>query len=353
MPSRLVVLMSLALAPSAFAHEGTPSDFNYRDDVRPIFVKHCASCHQPGGVGPMSLLSYSDAVPWANAVKIQILEAQMPPWLPADGIGAFEHTRSLSAEEIDIIIDWVIGQTPEGPPMTAEEIAADAPPLGTWAMGTPDLVLTPEAEVVIGEDDYELTECVVLPTGTTEEHVVTAFELRPGTPTLVRRATVYLGDTCDVVEPIVTWIPGQGAATWPDGHGRQVPAGASLAVEILYVKGWEDEGKRITDRSELGVQFSSNAAAVETVHVAKPSHTFDRAVEIVAVYPDSREKAEAPVRVDAVAPDGTRTELLVIEAFRPEWREKYILSSPIGLPAGTTLEISQTTAWVDFTPAGE
>ena len=64
----------LVLASAAFTREGTPSRFNYRDHARPIFVEHCAGCHRPGGVAPMSLLEYCSAVPWAKAMKMQVLD---------------------------------------------------------------------------------------------------------------------------------------------------------------------------------------------------------------------------------------------------------------------------------------
>lgn len=336
--------VAMMLASGALAHEGLPSEYNFRDDVRPIFVKHCAGCHRPGGVAPMSLLSYSDAVPWANSVKMQVLDDQMPPWLPTEGIGKFQHTRSLSAEEIDILIDWVIGQTPEGDPLTAAEVAVEAPP--EWAMGTPDLVLTPDTDVILGEDDYELTQCVVLPLGTTEARVASEFEVKPGLATLTRRATIHLGESCEGSRPLATWLPGQGSVSLGEGRGQELPAGASLAVELFYVKGWEDEGKRLTDRSELGIRFSDSAQAVSTIRLSEASHTFTDSVEILAIYPEPG--TDEPWRLEVVHPGGHAEALLEIQQFSPQWREKYLLAEPLTLPPGTELRLSQPAVWIDF-----
>lgn len=337
---------------SALAHEGLPSDYNYRDDIRPIFMKHCAGCHRPGGVGPMSLLSYSDAVPWANAVKMQVLSDQMPPWLPTEGVGAFRHTRSLAPGEIDILLDWIIGQTPEGEPLTPAELEVDAPP--EWAMGTPDLVLTPEAEIVIGEDDYEVSRCLVLPSGTDRSRIASGFEVKPELATVLRRATIGLGDACDTARPLATWLPGQGSVSLAGERGHELPAGASLTMELLYVKGWEDEGKRLIDRSALGVRFSDAATSVSTIHVSATSHTFAEDVELVAIYAEPLE--DQPLSVELVRPGGHVEPILIIQEYTPKWAEKYVLAEPLALGAGTELRLSQPAVWVDFTapaPAAE
>ena len=38
----------------------------YTKDVAPIFQEKCQSCHRPGQMGPMSLLTYEEARPWAR-----------------------------------------------------------------------------------------------------------------------------------------------------------------------------------------------------------------------------------------------------------------------------------------------
>ena len=348
--SVILAAFFLGGALDVLAHEANPSRYNYREHVRPIFVEHCAGCHRPGGVAPMSLLEYAEAVPWANAIKMQVLGAHMPPWLPEEGAGRFRHARGLSAEEIDIVVDWAVGLTPEGEPLTREElsageVSADMP----WRMGKPDLVLAPAAEVVLSEDENERTACLVLPTGLGEPTTVGAFELRPGRPSLVRRATIFLGEGCGG-QPLVTWLPGQGEIAL----AKELPAGAVLAVEILYVKGWEEEGLRLTDRSEVGLRWSRADTPVRARRVDGPGLQFAEAVEIVALYPDpvegtdEGEEASSTFRIDVVTPGGAAKPLLSIEDYDPRWREKYILEEPLRLPAGSELRLSRPAAWIDL-----
>ena len=66
-----------------------PSKVTFDKDVLPILEKNCQSCHRPGEVAPMSLLSYSDARPWAKAIKAAVVSRKMPPWLADPSFGPF------------------------------------------------------------------------------------------------------------------------------------------------------------------------------------------------------------------------------------------------------------------------
>src|SRR5688572_31370586 len=70
-----LVLLVLALAPSGIAHKGITSKYTYNADVYPVFLNRCGRCHIDGGVGPMSLLKYDDAFPWAESLRAELLSA--------------------------------------------------------------------------------------------------------------------------------------------------------------------------------------------------------------------------------------------------------------------------------------
>ena len=158
-----VSAVSLMSRETAIAHEENPSEYNYYKHAQPILATHCGGCHRPGGVGPMSLLDYEDAIPWANAMKLQLLEGTMPPWLPDDGSAPLLHARSLTPEELNVLVDWAAGQTPEGDraESTLDVIAGGGPASLLEGM---DRIVSSERPVVLGEDDYELDACVVFPT---------------------------------------------------------------------------------------------------------------------------------------------------------------------------------------------
>ena len=45
------------------AAQAATTTVTFSHDVAPILYKHCAACHHPNDIAPMSLLSYKDVRP--------------------------------------------------------------------------------------------------------------------------------------------------------------------------------------------------------------------------------------------------------------------------------------------------
>ena len=74
-----VVLLGAGAAP-AWAQPATGAPVpTFTKDVAPIFYANCTSCHRPGDIAPMSLLTFKDARPWARSIKSRVESRQMPP----------------------------------------------------------------------------------------------------------------------------------------------------------------------------------------------------------------------------------------------------------------------------------
>ena len=58
--------MVLLVAPAVAEEAETPT---FTKDVAPILFENCVSCHRPGEVAPMSLLTYQSSRPWARSIK--------------------------------------------------------------------------------------------------------------------------------------------------------------------------------------------------------------------------------------------------------------------------------------------
>ncbi len=86
-----VSLVGFAMGMTAMAASNAPT---FNKDVLPLLQKNCQGCHRPGELAPMSLLTYSDARPWAKAMKQAVLAKKMPPWFAE--IGHFANDRTLS-----------------------------------------------------------------------------------------------------------------------------------------------------------------------------------------------------------------------------------------------------------------
>jgi hypothetical protein len=246
----MLLLGAMLLSTSGEAHKAITSKYTYNADVFPIFVNRCGHCHVAGGVGPMSLATYEEAFPWAESLRAELLGAE-------DGdSGDFVKSahRDLSARELDVILDWAVGGTPQG-----DALKAPPPPpafKNDWAGEKPDLVLQPAAAFQIPGDTMEVTHDFVLPVGITRERHISAIDLLPGTPAVVRDATILVRTASAAPKIIASWTPRQSPAAIAVKPGTSLPQGAELIARIHYKKTWKYEGQAMTDQSSLGLYFS-------------------------------------------------------------------------------------------------
>ena len=82
----LAVAFFTASVTASLALAQTPT---FQKDIAPILQEHCQSCHRSGEIAPMPLLTYSDARPWAKAIKTAVLARKMPPWYADPHYGTF------------------------------------------------------------------------------------------------------------------------------------------------------------------------------------------------------------------------------------------------------------------------
>jgi len=330
-----------------WAHELGASRYDYVRHVRPVFERHCAACHRPGGPAPMSLLRYEEAAPWANAIKLMVLERRMPPWLPEEGLGVLRGTRGLPAPELDLLVEWASGGAPRGEGL--DEGVGGAP------KGSPesraDLVLPASRESVLGPEEVEKTECVSFPARLERDRVLEAVELRPENESIVRSAVFYHGDSCrEEDRPLATWLPGDAAFEMPEGAGEMLRRGASLSARMLYRKTWALDGQAVRERSRLALRFAKGRPAALTHLNLEPgtSAVLPRAVRVVSVFP--RGARGASLHLQATRPGRDRERLFAVERYDPDWRAKYVLSVPLSLEAGTRVEAVSGGFWIDHLP---
>src|SRR5437773_11310978 len=106
----------------------TESAPTFSKDVAPILYTKCVSCHRPGEVAPMSLITYQDARPWARSIREKVAARIMPPWFADPAYGHFRNDRSLTQKEIDTIEKCANAGARQGNP-------SDLPPLPTYSKG--------------------------------------------------------------------------------------------------------------------------------------------------------------------------------------------------------------------------
>jgi hypothetical protein len=240
----------------------------FSKDVAPILQRSCQNCHHPGSIAPMSLLSYQDARPWAQAIKRRVAQREMPPWFIERNIGIqkFKDDISLSDADIDTIVKWVESGAPEGNPADLPRpVDFDA---ARWSIGTPDLIVsTPTATIKAVAPDWWTTHGPVA-SGLLEDRWVKAVETKP-TPEsqmVVHHAgvvaTVGTGrqdPTAEVVDAessgtggqISLYEVGRNADIYPDDSGRLIKANTQFTFSMHY----HSIGKEVQARTEVGLKF--------------------------------------------------------------------------------------------------
>src|ERR1044071_3492710 len=118
--------VSAEQAPRATA--ATAAVPTFTKDVAPILYKNCVTCHRAGEIGPMPLMTYEDARPYAQAIVEEVEAGHMPPWHAVAPEGTFVNERKLPPSDKETLLKWAKNGAPKGN-------AADMPKPPTFADG--------------------------------------------------------------------------------------------------------------------------------------------------------------------------------------------------------------------------
>jgi hypothetical protein len=384
--SAAVALAAIATirVPAMVAAGPTPPTFT--KDVAPIFQEKCESCHRPGSIAPMSLVSYEEARPWARAIAARVESRQMPPWHidKTIGIQQFKNDRSLSDQQIETIERWVAAGAPKGDPK-------DMPPARQWPdeskwqlaskYGPPDLVIKSEPYTMpaVAQDAWWRP---ITPTGLSEPRWVRAIEIRPSSikgrkithHALARlqqdenlRRELFTNDPNVVGDGLfMEWAVGKNGDEMRQDSGRLMLPGSRIVWEIHY----HAIGEAITDSVELAVYFYPKGQEPKHREVLALFNTFTGPRSYLDIAPNQvtttesfvtlRENARIEnfqahmhlrgkgMSMEALYPDGRREMLSQVTDFNFNWHNMYIYADDVAplLPKGTILHLL---AWYDNT----
>lgn len=244
-----VLLVALSLAPDGDAHKGITSRFTYNGDVYPVFLKRCGRCHTDGGVGPMSLLKYEEAFPWAESLRAELLSATTGD---AHDFVKAAH-RQISARELDIVLDWAGGGTPEG---DKAQTPTPISPQIDWPAGQPGLIAHMPDRYHMNVTALEATHESVLPVPTASPVTVDRIDLLPGNPAIVRSAVLSLRSPDGTARVLGTWVPRQMPAAIVLKPPVRIDPGSQLVARMHYKKTWKHEGQPMSDLSLIGLYLA-------------------------------------------------------------------------------------------------
>jgi len=353
-----------------------PSVPTWSRDVASILYKNCATCHHPGGAGPFSLLTYTDAKRWGPQLMVVTQSRFMPPWLPEPGYGDFADVRRLSDHDRALIKQWVVDKMPQGDPAIAP-----APPHydANWLMGKPDLILKVSHPFTLAGGGGDVFRNFILPYPLTQTHYIRAMEIRPGTPQIVHHANITIdrtaslrrqfpndwqsgisgmdlmvdaGSRFDPDSHFLFWKPDTPALIEPAGMPWRLDPGNDLILN-MHLK---PSGKAETLDAEVGLYFTPNPPAKQPMlisldrddaldipagdanFVVEDSMTLPVDLDVLGVYPHAHYLGR-DMQGWAILPDGKKKWLIWIRNWDIDRQAVYRYKEPVLLPKGTVLHM--------------
>ena len=360
----VILLAALAIPASATA------DTTFNKDVLPILQKHCQTCHRPGEVAPMSLLTFADARPWARAIKAAVLLQKMPPWpVEPQYDHKFSNAARLTPAEREILAAWADGGALEGD-------ANDRPAPGTFVDGwnlTPDLIVEMPTDFQVQATGTIEYQYMLVKANFTEDVWVRAAEMRPGNAKVVHHGEVWvlppgsawMADAVpgvaypqsvrpkigeDNIDILGKFNPGLGAQTFDFGDSAKfVPKGSDLVFEIHYTA----IGTPQVDRTKVGIVFAKGPHTTRYFTSYGPTAgnlvipAGDNNAEVVSevtattdlklVYAQPHMHLRGKdYEMRAILPNG-ESQTLFKSKWDFNWQLGYVFTQPIDLPKGTRL----------------
>jgi len=364
-----------------------PKGPTFSKDVAPILYKNCTSCHRPGEIAPMSLLTYEDARPYAKAIRDKVSSGQMPPWHADPTVGHFKNDSHLTDAEIETLSRWAATGSPKGDPN-------DLPPMPKytdgWNIGTPDAVFTmPESFNVPADGTIEY-QYFDVPTNFTEDKWITAVEVRPGNRSVVHHVIVFYQEPGQNTRPRVIQMgpnmgkpqtqpaqpadpnapkpapqrqlgmmlaglaPGTEAWVMEPGTGLLMKAGSKLTFQMHYTA----NGVPGTDRTSVGIKFAKTPPTTElrvtallnqnfVIPAGEANHTIEASmtmmddVTVWAMLPHTHLRGTS-WKYDVTYPDGRNEVILSVPHYDFNWQTNYEFDKPLHLPKGTKVHAIAT-----------
>ena len=357
-----------AVTPSAQAARGEPiaypqkqaakwAEISYARDIAPIVQAKCVVCHQPGGLGPMTLTNYEQIKGFAPMIREVLRSHRMPPFQPDATVGHWAPNEGLSSDQLKTMVHWIEAGAPRGPgddPLA--KIAFHAPP---FKLGQPDLVLAlPVVNVpATGVLPYQNP---VVATNLPEGRWLKASEFVVTDKKVLHHVTTTLSSPGEMgvmvrQESASGGVGGQGPGREinlvPKDMGVWVPAGADIHAQTHYTP----YGKPTTEATKVALYFYPKGQ--EPKYPMRTYGVYGTGILIPAgeeyhpelAYQDIPKDmlvygltAHAHVRggstqVSIVYPDGHEQLVLAVPRYDFNWQCEFYLEKPILVPAGSRI----------------
>jgi hypothetical protein len=381
-----VLVAAILVLNFRFSAVNSAATVTFTKDVAPILYSSCATCHRPGEMAPMSLISYKEVRPWAKSIRERVLNREMPPWYADPNHGEFANDTRLTERQIETIRAWVDGGAKEGDPK-------DLPPAPKftntgWKFGEPDVVLSMTEEASIPADGTVPYRYFAVPTGFTEDKYVQLAEIKRGEPSVVHHVIVSVREPGQGPLPppgeisagqrrgesqsespeaaaerraragnhrdamLLGWAPGMSPLTLRQGNAKLVKKGSVLVFQMHYTT----NGRAAQDRTGIGLWFAKDPVEKQIItrgistdprkliipagdpnFESRSSLTFNENVHLHMFMPHMHVRGK-DFEYKLVYPDGKEKVLLRVPKYDFNWQLTYFAKEPIAVPKGSRID---------------
>lgn len=336
------------------------TEVTYVKDIAPIVQAKCVACHQPGGIGPMTLTNYDQIRGHAPMIREVIRTQRMPPYAADATVGHFTDDDRLSGDQIKTLVHWIEDgakrgagddplakisfQAPEWPLGRKPDIIVDLPEQKVPATGRIPYT-TPVVPAVMTEGRWMQATAFRISDRQVVHHILTSIV--PGAP---QPGSAAPGNANAGVS-IGGYGPGRLANTTPKDMGVWIPPSGGVSFQNHYTP----YGKETVERTQMGIYFYPKGQ--EPLYPMRTFGIFDFGITIPAGAEWHPESAYIDIPKDAwiygitphahhrgssaqVAiryPDGHEEMLLSLPHYDFNWQYEFYLAEPLKAPAGSKI----------------
>jgi hypothetical protein len=258
---RLIHVISLALGLSACGTDGESDDqppptarATWYQDVAPILAQHCTGCHQPGGIGPFSMLEYDTVVEASGLMMKEIDRGAMPPFdareeadcTPRFGWIDDPRLSQLEKDKLQLWIDdgHALGTVAEIPKPPATDLA-----------NVSKTVKPTTPFVTSGTRDQFI--CFILDPKVTKLEWLTGLQVKPDNDLVVHHA---------VITELTKQNPMHDALVNQRGIGQPWDCGEAQQPGDFVVHVWTPGNQPMQTNGDIAVPVSAEAKFVMQIH---------------------------------------------------------------------------------------
>jgi len=331
---------------------------SYTNDIAPILIDNCVSCHHDGAIAPWSMSSHGMIRGWSPMIREVLMTRRMPPGQIDMHVGKpIAGVAGLTAKERQQLVHWIDAGSP---------IDGDVDPLAQltfndplFSLGEPDMIVTVPAQEIpaTGLVDYRY---VPVELNLDKDVWVRAMEFVPGDRAVLHHVIAYLSSPADKSQrgrengaprgaSVAGFAPGRQPDQFRDNSGRLITKGSNLLLQMHYTT----SGKATVDETQVGIYLhdkpptyvmSEGVAGQRRFFV--PAHTKEHPLQgeqliekdawLYSMTPHMHFRGKF-MSYTAHYPDGSSELLLSVPKYDFNWQFSYELEEPVFLPEGTRL----------------